>query len=508
MVHIRPRVGMYGAFSRLNYKPWYAVAEFVDNSIQSFLANKEAISKAERTAAILTIQIEVASDRIVISDNAAGIAVIDFSRAFTPAERPRDTSGLSEFGLGMKAAACWFATRWSVRTKALGEQIEHTIRFDVPQIVEQNIEELEPEERPARADAHYTTLTLEGLHHQPRTRTVTKIKSYLGGMYRRFLARDDINILYNGAPVDHSLPDVLVAPLYNDPGGSRIRWYKEFSLTLDAEHRVHGWAALRDKASTTEAGFAVFRRDRLVMGGAEAPYRPQEVFGTPNKYAFQRLFGELSVEGFSVSHTKDGLQWDEWEPDILDWLREELDKSPTPLLRQADGFRARAGRSPVSPGFGSSAVSGTTEAIQSHAGHVISEQLDQPAAEAPAPDELPPPLEVTASHEVELEIKHRQQVWRVLVELVRDPGAEDWYAFAHHHASVGEPSILRIRLNLSHPFSEQFLIGDEEELDPVLRLAAGMAIAEVTAQQAGVRAAPTLRRNLNHLLREALWRRQ
>jgi hypothetical protein len=37
MIHIRPKVGMYGAFSRLPYKPWYAIAEFVDNSIQSFL---------------------------------------------------------------------------------------------------------------------------------------------------------------------------------------------------------------------------------------------------------------------------------------------------------------------------------------------------------------------------------------------------------------------------------------------------------------------------------------
>lgn len=508
MVHIRPRVGMYSAFSRLNYKPWYAIAEFVDNSIQSFLAHKDNISKSKGVAASLTIRIEISPDRIVVSDDAAGIAAIDFSRAFTPAERPRNTSGLSEFGLGMKAAACWFATQWSVRTKALGERVERTIRFNVPHIVEQNIEELDPEEQPARAEDHYTTLTLEGLHHQPRTRTVAKIKRYLGGMYRRFLAREDITILYNGVPVDHSLPEVLVAPLYNDPGGPRIRWYKEFSLKLDAEHHVHGWAGLREKASTTEAGFAVFRRDRLVMGGADDPYRPQEVFGTPNKYAFQRVFGELSVEGFSVSHTKDGLQWDEWEPDILDWLRNELDKDPTPLLRQADGFRARAGRSPISSGFGSSAVSGTTDAIQSHAGQAISEQLDQPATEAPAPDELPPPLEVMASREVELELKHHQQVWRVSVELVREPAAEDWYAFSHHHAGVGEPSIIRIRLNLSHPFSEQFLIGDEEELDPVLRLAAGMAIAEVTAQEAGVRAAPTIRRNLNHLLREALWRRQ
>ena len=39
-----------------------------------------------------------------------------------PAAIPPDRSGLSEFGMGMKSAACWFAPRWSVRTKALGAQ--------------------------------------------------------------------------------------------------------------------------------------------------------------------------------------------------------------------------------------------------------------------------------------------------------------------------------------------------------------------------------------------------
>jgi hypothetical protein len=287
-----------------------------------------------------------------------------------------------------------------------------------------------------------------------------------------------------------------------------VAWRKEFTLELDPKHRVTGWAALRETGSTTEAGFAVFRRDRLVMGGGDDPYRPQEVFGTPNKYAYQRLFGEISVEGFQVSHTKDGLQWEEWEGDILAWLREELDREPLPLIKQAEGFRARAGRSPPPPGFGSSAVRGTTEALGQHAAPVIDRQIERPAPAPPAPEELPEPEQVTASREVELELEHRQQRWKVTIELARDPAAEDWYTFALHHGAPKEPSALRIRLNLAHPFSEQFLIGHEDELDPVLRLAAGMAIAEVTAAESGVKQAPTIRRNLNHLLREALWRRE
>jgi len=503
MIHIRPRVGMYGAFSRLNYKPWYAIAEFVDNSIQSFVDNERRLPEGAR----LLVTIDVAEDRIVISDDAAGISTGDLARAFLPAERPPNTSGLSEFGIGMKAAACWFSARWSVRTKALHETVERTIRFDVPRIVEEGIEEIEPDERSAPPELHYTTIVLEALHHQPKSRTVGKIKSYLAGMYRRFLADQRVTIRYNGEDLHFLPPEVLVAPRYNDPAGQPMLWRREFCLPLDDEHRVEGWAALRERASTTEAGFAVFRRERLVMGGADNPYRPQEVLGTPNKFTYQRLFGELSVDGFSVSHTKDGLQWEEWEPDILEWLRAELDKEPLPLIRQAEGFRARAGKTPPDPGFGLPAVSRTTSALQSHAGPVIDEQMMQPASTDTPAQELIAPDQVTASEEVEIELEHRQQRWRVTIELAREPGGEDWYTFSLSQGSQGASSV-RIRINLSHPFSEQYLIGHEDDLDPVLRLASGLVIAEITAREAGVQSAPTLRRNLNHLLREALWRRE
>ena len=45
-IYIRPQVGMYEASARLNYKPWFALAEFLDNSIQSFLSNRDALAIA------------------------------------------------------------------------------------------------------------------------------------------------------------------------------------------------------------------------------------------------------------------------------------------------------------------------------------------------------------------------------------------------------------------------------------------------------------------------------
>ncbi len=121
-INIRPEVSILSVLRHLNYKPWFAFAEFVDNSVQSFLANRQALQAIHGDSTQLRVDIILESDapgRIIVRDNAAGISARDYGRAFKPAEVPPDRSGLSEFGMGMKSAACWFAVQWSVRTSAL-----------------------------------------------------------------------------------------------------------------------------------------------------------------------------------------------------------------------------------------------------------------------------------------------------------------------------------------------------------------------------------------------------
>lgn len=35
-IDIRPATSVYGTYRRLSYKPWFAIAEFIDNSTQSY----------------------------------------------------------------------------------------------------------------------------------------------------------------------------------------------------------------------------------------------------------------------------------------------------------------------------------------------------------------------------------------------------------------------------------------------------------------------------------------
>src|SRR5207302_10654532 len=139
-----------------------------------------------------------------------------------------------------------------------------------------------------------------------------------------------------------------------------VLWRKEIDFDFGLGLRAHGFAALRETASTTRAGFALFRRRRLIQGSADEGYRPEAIFGSSNSYRYQRLFGELHLEGFQVSHTKDGFRWDENEQPFLDILREHLDDDDLPLLRQAEGYRVRASRDQLSRAA-ASAVASTTE---------------------------------------------------------------------------------------------------------------------------------------------------
>jgi hypothetical protein len=68
------------------------------------------------------------------------------------------------------------------------------------------------------------------------------------------------------------------------------------------------------------------------------------------------------------------------------------------------------------------------------------------------------------------------------------------------------PDVIEIHVSMSHPFMVNFAQTDPGDVEALLRVAAGLALSEKLARGAGVRMAGTIRRNLNEILRDALWR--
>lgn len=503
-VNIRPGVGILSVLRHLNYKPWFAMAEFVDNSLQSYFLRREALERLHGKDFRLKVDIELdRSDemRIKIRDNAAGIASSDYVRAFRPAELPPETTGLAEFGMGMKSAACWFAPRWKVRTSALSETVERTITFDIATIVRDDIEELEVVESPAAADAHFTEITLIDPYNKLQTRTGGKIKEHLASIYRIFIREGFLELRFDGDVLKHDMPPVLVQPYYRTPNEPAKRWYKEFDLDLGLGLRAHGFAALREVASTATAGFALFRRKRLIEGSWDEPYRPDFIFGSGNSYRKQRLFGEIHLEGFEVSHTKDGFKWEDHEQPFLELLKEELESEAIPLLSEAEGFRARVVQRELRA-EAEKANARVAETIEKEAPPVLESQSSAPPVVDPPPLTVPPDPSGTSKV---IELTHRGTQWKIAIELSLDPAIEEWLTLSDKPpASRNAPREITVRMSLVHPFMQRFCRPESAEIEGLERVAAAIALAEVTARDAGVQQYGTIRRNVNQLLRDAL----
>ena len=508
-VNIRPGVSVLSVLSHLNYQPWFALAEFVDNSIQSFLYHRDSLLAVDGTE---SLRVEIVFDpndtgRIVIRDNAAGISERDFPRAFRPAQLPPDRSGLCEFGMGMKSAACWFAPTWQVRTSALGENVERTVAFDIVQIVNDELDELKVSSREIKENSHFTEIELTNLHHVPVGRTLGKIKAHLCDIYRIFVCEGVLTLWFNEEQLEYEPPAILVAPHYRESKGKDITWRKDFDFDFGDGLRAHGFAAIRKVASVSGAGFALFRRNRLIQGSSDEGYRPELIFGKSNTFPYQRVFGEIHLEGFEVSHTKDGFQWDENEQPFLEVLKEELTKKEMPLLQQAREYRVERHKRDFERGA-ERATSRTSNTISEHVPPVMAELSSAPKPDSP-PKELP---EVdTVSHRT-IDFELNGQAWRIVLELTVDPAIGDWLEISDQVAKqVDEKDdstrrIVGLRLSLVHPFMQRFGGADCEDIEPLLRVAAALGFAEVVARDGGMRMAGAIRRNVNQLLRDALWR--
>lgn len=509
-IDIRPEVSVLGVFRHLNYRPWFAAAEFVDNAIQSFQDHEEDLARVDGPAARLLVRVKIdTSDDgfIQVSDNAAGIFREEWARALRPAEPPPDRSGLAEFGMGMKTAAAWFGRRLTVRSTALGEPVGRQITLDFDEIIEERIETVQPETFPSKPEEHGTDVIVSGLHRPPRGKTISKIREHLASIYRLFLRDDSLQLTFqHGTNTELRLEaeDVVVldAPRFDDPEGERRLWEKSIDFDLGDGLRAHGFLAIRAVGSTSNAGLALFRRKRLIEGSGDETYRPRAIFGASNSYEYQRLFGELTLEGFDISHTKDGFRWEEHEEPFVDLLREYADEEPLPLIRQARGFRTGTRRSSESKlsEEAHNAATGTASVI----GRELSRSRvgELTVTEGAAPYDLPSATELFPAT---IEVTYRSRRWHVTVEISNDAAlVGDWFEVAEHVESddTGSRStVIRLRMSIRHPFSERYAGVEYENVELLTRLAAALAIAEITARQAGARQAGEVRRRFNELLR-------
>ena len=181
-----------------------------------------------------------------------------------------------------------------------------------------------------------------------------------------------------------------------------------------------------------------------------------------------------------------------------------MDLEPLPILQQAERYRSRKADASVERAA-DRALDATASAV-SEAATVVERQT----AEAPTSDPPPEahPLEPAVAQRT-LDLNIRGVSWQIVIDVTNDPAQTDWLAMSDAGSRDPEtrsPRRLGIRVSLASPFMRRFSGATAEDLEPLLRIAAGVALAETTAREAGVKQAGTLRRNLNELLATGLSR--
>ncbi len=297
------------SYKRLSYTAWHALAEFIDNSTESYRVHSTeldaAFAKEDRGLEISVVYERGEHPFIRVVDNAMGMSEEDLTASLHIGERPADTTGRSKFGMGLKTAACWLGNRWSVRTKKLGETIERVVEIDVDTVADGTNDlpyRVTPDRDPSE---HYTIIEIHDLNRQFQGRTLGKIKQFMRSMYRQDLRAHRVTLEWQGDPLEWDDSD---AQFLKAKDGSAYR--KDFRFQVDGED-VHGWVGVLDKGSRSKAGFSILHADRVVKGWPDS-WRPEEIFGQfqgSNDLVNQRVIGEIHLDGFDVSHTKDDILW-------------------------------------------------------------------------------------------------------------------------------------------------------------------------------------------------------
>ncbi|HMJ69649.1 MAG TPA: ATP-binding protein [Cyclobacteriaceae bacterium] len=330
-------IEVINSYKRLSYKEWYALAEFVDNSTQAYADNKKLLDESlAKLGKKITISIDVDSDAkgdfIRISDNSIGMSKAVLEQAVIIGKPPVDTSGRNKYGLGMKTAACWLGDYWTVKTKTINETIERTITVDVPIIAKGNKDLHYTEVGNNDPNEHYTIIEIRNLHRNLRAgRTSGKIRNYLMSMYR-FDIESGLRLLWQGEELNWDRKAIIESRLIERADGTLER--ENLNFTVGGK-RVTGWVGVFEKGSRKDAGFSIIQSKRVIVGWPDS-FRPDTLFGAQeggsNDLVNQRLVGELFMDGFDVSHTKD---------EIL-YKNDEYDELESKLLEQCSTLRKLA----------------------------------------------------------------------------------------------------------------------------------------------------------------------
>ena len=503
-VSIKFKPDFYGQFENFSNKVWNVIGEFVDNAWQSYDSNKLQLNKIHNGKFKLEIRINIdkENDLITISDNAAGIDSINILRALEVANTHADLSGLNEFGMGLKTSSNWLSHSWNLRTKALGEEIERYVEFNLKEVKENKLEELPIISKPSDKKKHYTIITLHKLtKNAPSSQQFDKIKKHLSSIYRKFIRKGEMKLFLNSEELFYEEPEILKAPFYNNPNGKNILWKKEIVFSSQ-NYRVKGFIGILSKMSTSKVnGLSLFRRGRLIEGSYDETYSPKALCGQAGSPRQKRIFGELELEGFSVSFNKGSFQEKEDLEALMMALKVEISSKDFDLYNQADKYikpKTKESNAKVAKQIINTLKKSTKKSnlkaivdasLQDIGSSNITNQNERILKKAVAIE----------SHEDFFDFGSEK--YKLKLELINEPNLPVLYSMEQEEDELFAKKIL-YKINLAHPFFVRFdQFKKDDDYQPIISIIRSLILAELKSPSQGTKNAGNVRINFNHFLR-------
>ena len=494
-INLRPSAASISIYANMAYTHWGALGEFVDNSVQSYLTNQRKIQK-EQGRSKLTIKINTSTDDggyITIKDDAGGIADKDIVRSFEIGTPPDDNTKLNEFGMGMKVASTWYAKYWSIKTKTSEDNVVKLIEVDVNKITRTNDANIVIEKFTKNNNISFTEIKLEKLNHKPQAgQTTGKIKTYLASMYRMYIREGKVDIFFNNEKLTFTEIEYLNDPREEDMENSKPKkydWKKNISFHYK-NLNFKGFAGLRLVGSTSDAGFHLFRRGRMIETTINT-FRPEEIFDKSNSFPYQRIYGEVHIdETVKVDFTKTRLLWnDATRQEFITKLKEELMRGPLNLIYKAKNHRSNKTRP---QNFNQKNKLGLENASRKIA------KASDAISTLPISDKLSSKLIKT--NKKDYSIVNTVDIcgvkWSVQIISKKDPTIIDWLTVNEDK----KKKKVQIIINIDHAFSQRYFPDDAVEIEGIYIIAQAIVTAEMTARKLNQENPSFVRKALNKQL--------
>ena len=473
-VDATPKLGeVLNSYGALDYRWHEAIAEFVDNSYDSFSRHSADLTGDWN----IDLVHEARQGVLRIRDNAYGMSLEELTRAVKLAKENIHDDGIGKYGLGMKTAASWIGAHWTVKTKRKDETVEWTATVDIEALKAEGSNKIPFTSKmvTSNPESHYTIIEISKLRRKIPGRSIGKLKENLRFLYAPQLQLGKLNLRWGDEKLEYRQPEFLREIT---PDGEEFEWLHSFPEDLQVMgHTIKGrYGLLAGRDDVPYAGITLIWRNRVIVGGHRSAWQPEDTFGQGlGDLARQRVWAGDTSGLHDSKPTEEGLYLEEMNRDDLE---EAIAPFLKPLASEARGMRRRGQQKPTE-GQMKIADQHVKSALESNEIAVALQVSKKSGERKPIPlnEEVADAIEDASPEPLAVSINDGEPTVRIW----RDPNEHSETAFMRTRNPSHDD--IRLYLNTNHRFFSEFVGDDREKYELWQHVCIALALVEFNANR-------------------------